>query len=301
MPLRRRAPGNSSRVYDKRNCASARALQAHCRPAAFEPAIADAAKLYPQVKPERIKSIIAAESNFDPNAVSPVGAEGLMQLMPGTSQEMGVKNPLNPEENVRGGTRYYAQMLTRYGGDERRALAAYNWGPGNLDKVGGDVSKAPPETQAYVAKVLGGGGVRTARAQAPNPRIAELDRLINQKGKIAELVSLSGNEASATQFHRNVMLLVDERKRLQDEDRRIQERAAEIPQASRERAGPWAGEAGDGAATSTPAHVPEDRRKLLTGLRTDIRSEPTFKIYQDVRNGYQNVQVGAERDDAQGD
>lgn len=200
-------------------------------PAAFEPVIADAVKRYPHVKPERIKSMIAAESNFDPNAVSPVGAQGLMQLMPGTAQEMGVTNPLNPEENVHGGTRYYAQMLTRYGGDERKALTAYNWGPGNLDTVGGDVSKAPPETQAYVAKVLGGGGARTAQPQASNPRIAELDRLIGQKEKIAQLVALSGNEASATQFHHNVTRLVDERKRLLDEDRRLQEREAEIPQA----------------------------------------------------------------------
>ena len=77
-------------------------------------------------------------------------------------------------------------MLTKYGGDERKALAAYHWGPGNLDKVGGDVSKAPPETQAYVTRVLGGGGGTPAgasgtQAAATDPRIASLETKIARR------------------------------------------------------------------------------------------------------------------------
>ena len=132
--------------------------QARTAPPEYESAITEANRLYPQVSPTRIKSMIAAESNFDAKAVSSAGAQGPMQLMPGTSKDMGVGDPFDINQNVRGGTRYYAQMLTKYGGDERKALTAYNWGPKNLDDAGGDVTKAPAETKAYVAKVLGGGG-----------------------------------------------------------------------------------------------------------------------------------------------
>ena len=104
--------------------------QGRTAPPEYESAITEANRLYPQVSPTRIKSIIAAESNFDAKAVSPAGAKGPMQLMDATAKDMGVDDPFNVQQNVRGGTRYYAQMLTKYGGDERKALAAYNWGPG---------------------------------------------------------------------------------------------------------------------------------------------------------------------------
>ena len=201
-------------------------------PAEYESAITDATNLYPQVKPERVKAIIAAESNFDAKAVSRAGAQGLMQLMPDTAKDMGVDDPFNVQQNVRGGTRYYAQMLTKYGGDERKALAAYNWGPANLDKVNGDVSKAPAETQAYVQTVLsggGGGGTGTAQAPAANPRIAELDGLIKRAEVRSQQASVLGNESWATQLNNQANRLVQERTRLQDEDRRVQERAQELP------------------------------------------------------------------------
>ena len=99
-----------------------------------------------------IKAVIQAESSFNPDAVSPKGAMGLMQLMPDTARELGVKDPLNPTENVMGGTRYLKQLLDRYDGSTPLALAAYNWGMGNLDSR---PSQMPTETKNYVAKITG--------------------------------------------------------------------------------------------------------------------------------------------------
>ena len=101
--------------------------------------------------PALLKAVIAAESGFDPRAVSPVGAQGLMQLMPETANALGVEDPWAPEQNVRGGSGYLRALLDRYG-DLTRALAAYNAGPEAVDRYGG----MPPyrETRAYVERVL---------------------------------------------------------------------------------------------------------------------------------------------------
>lgn len=114
-------------------------------------AVKDASGTY-QLDPDLVTSVIRAESGFNVRAVSPKGAQGLMQLMPQTATQLGVKNAFDPQANVEAGTRYLRELLERYNFDLIKALAAYNAGPQRIDQYNG----VPPyyETKAYVARIV---------------------------------------------------------------------------------------------------------------------------------------------------
>ncbi|MDD2734717.1 MAG: lytic transglycosylase domain-containing protein [Desulfuromonadaceae bacterium] len=115
----------------------------------LDPIISRAAQKY-GVDAGLIKAVIKAESDFNPEAVSHAGARGLMQLMPATARSLGVTDSFDPEQNVMGGTRFLRDLLHRYDGNVDSALAAYNWGPGNIDKR---PELLPRETRDYLARV----------------------------------------------------------------------------------------------------------------------------------------------------
>ena len=112
------------------------------------------------VDPDLVRAVIQTESSFRPDAVSSVGAQGLMQLMPGTAKSLGVTDAFDPQQNIRAGTKYLANLINRFG-DVRLALAAYNTGPGRVAGLGitdadnaSEYSKLSEGVRGYVSKVL---------------------------------------------------------------------------------------------------------------------------------------------------
>jgi len=104
------------------------------------------------ISPALVRSVIRAESDYNINAMSPKGAMGLMQLMPETAMGLGIENPFDPEQNIKGGVSLLKDLLDNYKGDYRLALAAYNAGKGNVDRAGGVPDFK--ETKDYVRKVI---------------------------------------------------------------------------------------------------------------------------------------------------
>lgn len=121
------------------------------RPSEFDDLIVSAARKH-GLDPSLLKAVAQAESNFAPAAVSQAGAKGLMQLMDATAQNLGVSNVFDPTQNIEGGAKFLRQLLNRYQGNEVLALAAYNAGPGAVDRWNG----VPPyqETQTYIPRIL---------------------------------------------------------------------------------------------------------------------------------------------------
>jgi len=140
-------------LQDPPPAASARST-AGCEPLPedrLKPLIEEAARSE-DVQPDLLRSVIRLESGAHPCAVSPKGAQGLMQLMPATSQQFSVSDPFDAEQNIQAGAKLLKQLLTRYGGDISKALAAYNAGPGRVDQAG--AVPPIPETIRYVSSIL---------------------------------------------------------------------------------------------------------------------------------------------------
>lgn len=143
------APDDAAPTANKQSSQSKN--QSPERPVDLDELVASASGAY-RLDPDLVNSVIRAESGFNVHAVSPKGAQGLMQLMPQTASLLGVQNAFDPRANVAGGTRYLRELLERYNFDLIKALAAYNAGPQRVEQYGG----VPPyyETKAYVARIV---------------------------------------------------------------------------------------------------------------------------------------------------
>jgi hypothetical protein len=119
------------------------------RSSPYEPIIQQASQTY-GVDPALIRAVIRAESNFKNESTSPKGAMGLMQIMPVTAKDLGIRDAYDPQQNIMGGTRYLKSLLDRYNGDVPTALAAYNWGMGNVER---HPEKLPRETRFYISRI----------------------------------------------------------------------------------------------------------------------------------------------------
>jgi hypothetical protein len=120
------------------------------------------------IPPQLLAAQIKQESGFNPNAVSSAGATGISQFMPATAREMGVTNPRDPSQAIPAGAQYLRQNIDKFGGSVPLGLAAYNAGPGRVQRSGGDISRLPAETQGYVKNITGAAPMQMAQAQPQN-------------------------------------------------------------------------------------------------------------------------------------
>lgn len=145
--------------------------------------MADEAAERHKLDPALVRAVIETESSWDPLAVSSKGAQGLMQLMPATARELGVRDPFDPEQNLDGGVRHLRALLERYDGDLERALAAYNAGGGAVDRAGGVPRYA--ETVAYVQKITDAyfapGSGRSAKVMKTS---RPMYRIVDERGRV---------------------------------------------------------------------------------------------------------------------
>ena len=247
------------------------------------------------VDPDLAVAVATQESYLNPNAVGDGGKSiGYFQLQKGaaTDAKIDPNRRHEPALNIQGGVTYLKQKLAQSKGNVDEALKLYNGG--------GD-----PNYVANVRRFLpggqGGGTAGTAQAPATDPRIAQLETQIAAEERKAQQYGAMGYESNATQANNKAQRLAAERTRLLEEARRQQERAEEIPRAVQRTTAETEERQRLERQRQAGPLLPEDRRKHLAGLRENVLKEPTFKIYQDVRNGYQNVKVGAASDSAQGD
>ena len=166
------------------------------RAQAFEPWILENASVH-NVRPELVRAVIQAESAFNPSARSHKGAMGLMQLMPATAAELGVTDPYDPEQNIRGGVAYLKSLLARYDHNEELALAAYNAGPGAVERYGA----VPPyrETRNYIARIKSHSDVVKAAAPA---RVVRKTEIVDGK-EVTRLVTERSQASAQASRHAN--------------------------------------------------------------------------------------------------
>jgi len=156
------------------------------------------------VNPDLFARVIQQESAWNPRAKSPAGAYGLTQIMPATARSPGfgvqpVRNIEDTDEQLRFGAEYLSAMLSRYGGDQNRALAAYNWGAGNADRWDGNIASLPQETRGYLANITGGQDMRqptrvSTRGTPPSFPQSGGEPAVSRGQEIAQAAALAFNQ-----------------------------------------------------------------------------------------------------------
>lgn len=199
LVLSDRAKDPSARTYGVTQSATVRTTMPLSRRAAEYDSLIEAHATRHAVSADLVRAVIQAESAFNPAARSPKGAMGLMQLMPATAAELGVLRPYDPDDNIRGGVTYLRQLLDRYDGNEELALAAYNAGPGAVQRYGGTI---PPfrETREYVTRVqrtlASAVAGTTGQPAQPGRQVYRTVELVNGR----EVVRYSGTAREGSQL-----------------------------------------------------------------------------------------------------